>query len=163
MPFALIVLFMFLCFAIALMILISAIDNAFDGTGLAGLFFFLISEIVLVTLIIFGAVWLTTASDNEELDWETFHNIVVDVRNGQDVKCVRVRHNSSIEFINMNSRFDYVIKEGSFVRRYANKHWNCNVYTIEPKIYYELIGPDHERYDEVKEKLNKDATTQPVN
>jgi hypothetical protein len=164
MPFVVIVILMMLCALAAIILFLTAVeDRAFEGTGLLGFLFFIGTEIILITLIVLGFMWLNAASNNEELGWETFHNIVVDVRNGEDVKCVKIRYNSSIEFVNMNGKFRHVIKEGTFVRRYANKHWSCNVYTIDPTVYYELIGPKHERYAEVKKKMNKDVTTQPSN
>jgi hypothetical protein len=161
MPFVLILFLMMLCVFVALAVICVTFEEGCGGFG--GFLIFMGVELFLLTLVVLGGMWLITASDNETLDWETFHNIVVDVRNGEEVQCVKIRHRSSIEFINMNRKFTHVIKEGTFVRRHANKHWSCNVYTIHPGINYELIGPKHERYAEVKEKMSKAATTQPSN
>ena len=161
MPFVVIMSLIILFGGAGLAIFLLVDDWLVDVTVFKELLLFFGLEIILLGSAIFGAIWLSTASNNEELGWETFHNIVIDVRNGQDIKCVWIKD----KFLNLNTKFGHVIKEGTFVRRYANKHWNCGVYTVYPSVYYDLIGTEHKRYAEVKDKMNKDvqSTTKPVN
>ena len=78
MPFVVIVILMMLCALAAIILFLTAVeDRAFEGTGLLGFLFFIGTEIILITLIVLGFMWLNAASNNEELGWETFHNIEI--------------------------------------------------------------------------------------
>jgi len=161
MPFMLIVTLMFIAF-IAFIILL----GLFGEIALEGIrcfFTWLCVEAMFLTLIAGGVVWLSNVDANEELGWETFHSLVIDVQDGEDVQCVELRNKSSINFVNINAKFSHIIKEDTLVRRYANKNWSCGVYSFCPTIHFELITPKHKRYAEIKEKIEKDTTTKPVN
>ena len=161
MPFELIII-LIVVLGVSAIVTLCLFSEIVGNNGFPGFVIWAAIEIVLIGLIIGGFVWLTAANSNEELDWETFHSLVTDVQGGRDVQCIRIRHNSSIEFINMNAKFDHLIKEGSLVRRSTNKPWSCGIYsTKNPK--YELIDSKHKRYAEAKEEVDKNTTTKPVN
>jgi len=161
MPFELIII-LIVVLGVSAIVAFCLLPELVDNFGSFGFTIWVAIEVVLIGLVIGGYTWLTAARSNEELDWETFHSLVNDVQDGEDVQCIRMRHNSSIEFINMNAKFDHIIKEGSLVRRYANKPWSCGIYS-SPTVKYKLITPKHKRYAEVKETIDKNTTTKPVN
>jgi len=98
-------------------------------------------------LCIGSGFWLST--DRQESE-EYFFKIFEDTHTGKRIKCIR--RDMTLE--NMNSRFDCIIEDGSFVRIYKFEEWKNGILFAPRFFEYELIDPSHKRYEEVKKKFD---------
>jgi len=147
MPFIIIPMIMLIC----LLLLIPTIADATDGHS-KGLF-------VVLFILFCSILWISIAHCSREVDTskETFHSLVIDVQDDVDAQCVRVIHEGSVRLVNLNEKFNGMIRKDTIVRRYCLEMWKYGLNFLEQEndYIYELIAPEDDRYKKVNKIVEK--------
>ena len=153
MPIAIIALF---TFVMGITLIISFFYHMFDfeGNGFKG--FAAISFFVL-PLFVGSIFWISNANMNRIESNESFHSAFVLTQDGENIQFIVGKHDDKIVFVNLGEKLNGTVTDGVFVRRYCfeESKYGIDFITTEGSYKYELIGPDHERYEEVKKQVEQ--------